>query len=121
MNSELKIPVPTAGGSAGSKNLLYRRIHQNADFSFILDSAIACIDLFSDPVLEFLTYDGSDHIADVGPWQLEDLFSLTGQGPHGFSVWVAFCVLDEVLDRQAVEIGHLDHLNRITADAPSLV
>ena len=121
MKGELKTPVLTAGGSAGSKNLLYRRIHQNANFSFILDPAISCIDLFSDPVLEFLANEGPDDVADVGPGQLEDLFSLTGQGPHGFSVWVAFCVLDKVLDRQVIEIGHLDHVNLITADAPSLV
>ena len=121
MSSELQMPLPTTGGSAGSKDLLYSRIHQNGNFSFILDPAVSCVDLFPDPVLEFLANNGSDDVADIGPRQLEDLFSLTGQGPHGFSVWMAFCVLDKVFNRQVIEIWNLDHLNLITADAPSLI
>ena len=118
---KLKTPVLTAGGSAGSEDLLDLRVHHDADLSFVLYPTVSSIYFFTNPVLEFLANEGPDDVADVGAGQLENLFSLTGQGPHGFSVWVAFCVLDKVFDRQVIEVGHLDHVNLITADAPSLV
>ena len=115
------MPVPTAGGSAGSENGFDLRVHHDADLSLVLYPPVSSIDLFTNPVLEFLADNGPDNVGDVRPGQLEDLFSLTGQGPHGLSVWVAFCVLDEVLNGQAIEVWHLDHLHLITADASSLV
>ncbi len=78
MNSELKTPVLTAGGSAGSEDLLYRRIHHDADLSFVLYPTVSSIYFFTNPVLEFLADDGPDDIGDVRSGQLEDLFSLTG-------------------------------------------
>ena len=121
MNCELKIPVPTAGGSAGSENGFNRWIHHDANLSFILNPAISCVDLLSDPVLELLADNGPDNVGDVRPRQLEDLFSLTGQRSHCLSVWVTFCVLDKVLDGQAIEVWHLDDLHLITADASALI
>ena len=121
MNCELKRPVPTASGSAGTENSFNLRIHHDADLSLVLYPTVSSIYFLTNPVLEFLPDNGPDNVGDVRSRQFEDLFSLTGQSSHGISVWVAFCVLNEVINGQAIEIWHLDHLHLITADASSLV
>ena len=111
----------TAGRSAGPEDPLDLRIHHDADLPLVLDSGIPSIHPLSNPVLEVLADDCFDHICDVGTGQFEYLLSLAGQSPHRLSVRMPFGVLDEVLDRQVVEVRHLDHLHLVAANASALV
>ena len=113
--------IRTAGGGAGPEDALYLGVHHDAHLPLVLDSLVSGVDAFSDPVFEFLAYDGFDHVGYVRPWQLENLRAYDGQGPHGFLVVVCFCVRDELFDRQIVEERDLDDLQLVAADTSTIV
>ena len=112
---------PTACGGAGSEDPFNFWIHHDAYLPLVLDSSVSGINPFPNPVFEFLANNGLDDVGDVGTRQLENLFVLAGQSPHGLAVWMALSIFDEVLDGQVVKVRHLDHLHLITADAMTLV
>ena len=63
MSSLWIIPVLTTGRSASSKDPFNLWIHHDANLSFVLYPPISCVDLLSDPVLEFLADNSSYHIS----------------------------------------------------------
>ena len=57
--------IRTAGGGAGPEDALYLGVHHDAHLPLVLDSLVSGVDAFSDPVFEFLAYDGFDHVGYV--------------------------------------------------------
>ena len=121
MKGMSKEMIRTAGGGGRSEDLLDRRVHHDAHLSFVLDSAVSGVGSCPHELLEVSADDRLNDVGDVGPWELEDLLPLNGQGPHGLLVLVPLGELDELLDRQAVEVRHLDHLDLVAADASTVV
>ena len=74
---------------------------------------VAGVDLVRDPVLEPLPHDRVDHVRQVCSAELGDLLRRRKSILH---ILVAAGEVEDVLDREAFELGHVDDLDVVAGD-----
>ena len=100
----------TTGGGARPEDRFDRGIHEDGNLSLVLHLLVSGVDSGLDPLFKLHADDGPQYVGDVAAGQLEDLGSYGRQCPHGFLILVGLGERDELLDRQVLEVRHLDHL-----------
>ena len=89
------------------------RIHGDHLIALLGHPLVASIDLLRDPVLEPLAHFGVDHVGKVCSAELGDLLRRRKSILH---ILVAAGEVEDVLDGEAFELGHVDDLDLVTGD-----
>ena len=77
------------------------------------DLVVSDVHLLVDPSLEWLTYDGVNDVGEIAATQLGDLLA---RGQSHLDLLVVLGELEDALNGEALELGHVNVLDVVTGD-----